>query len=92
LNSKKISSTGTIIAGFVFTGIAPLFAAGASALPGDARSTAEEAYIYGYAPVYMERQRRNMVSVDKDSECAHWAGRRHIGLSSVCRAKSRPWK
>src|SRR5271156_2305266 len=27
---------------------------------------AQRAYIYGYAPVYMERQRRNMVSVDKD--------------------------
>ena len=30
------------------------------------RTIAQRAYIYGYAPVYMERQRRNMVSVDID--------------------------
>ena len=35
-------------------------------LPADARALAKEAYIYAYAPVYMERQRRNMVSVDVD--------------------------
>jgi GNAT superfamily N-acetyltransferase len=33
---------------------------------GDVRSIAKQAYIYAYAPVYMERQRRNFVSVDKD--------------------------
>ena len=32
----------------------------------DARALAKEAYVYAYAPVYMERQRRNMVSVDAD--------------------------
>lgn len=32
----------------------------------DAQALAKEAYIYAYAPVYMERQRRNMVSVDAD--------------------------
>jgi hypothetical protein len=30
------------------------------------QALAREAYIYAYAPVYMERQRRNMVSVDAD--------------------------
>jgi hypothetical protein len=32
----------------------------------EAQALAKEAYIYAYAPVYMERQRRNMVSVDAD--------------------------
>ncbi len=31
-----------------------------------AQALAKDAYIYAYAPVYMERQRRNMVSVDAD--------------------------
>ena len=34
--------------------------------PEQARALAKQAYIYAYAPVYMERQRRNMVSVDAD--------------------------
>ncbi len=32
----------------------------------EVQALAKEAYIYAYAPVYMERQRRNMVSVDTD--------------------------
>lgn len=32
----------------------------------EAQALAREAYIYAYAPVYMERQRRNMISVDAD--------------------------
>jgi hypothetical protein len=32
----------------------------------EVQALAREAYIYAYAPVYMERQRRNMVSVDAD--------------------------
>jgi hypothetical protein len=32
----------------------------------EAQALAKDAYIYAYAPVYMERQRRNMVSVDAD--------------------------
>jgi hypothetical protein len=32
----------------------------------EVQALAKEAYIYAYAPVYMERQRRNMVSVDAD--------------------------
>jgi hypothetical protein len=38
----------------------------AAVRPDQARALAKEAYIYAYAPVYMERQRRNMISVDAD--------------------------
>lgn len=41
-------------------------AADAAVTPAAIRELAKQAYIYGYAPVYMERQRRNMVSVDAD--------------------------
>jgi len=40
--------------------------AGTQVTPDEARAVAKEAYIYGYAPVDMERVRRNMVSADKD--------------------------
>jgi hypothetical protein len=32
----------------------------------EAQALARDAYVYAYAPVYMERQRRNMISVDAD--------------------------
>ena len=41
-------------------------ASDAALTPEAVRALAKQAYIYGYAPVYMERQRRNMVSTDKD--------------------------
>lgn len=54
-----------------FVGALALSACGSNGAGGaisiaEAKALAKEAYVYAYAPVYMERQRRNMVAVDRD--------------------------
>ena len=70
-HSEKFSRRSVILNSSAFVvGVWALSAcgsqAGGSASIADVQALAKEAYIYAYAPVYMERQRRNMVAVDED--------------------------
>jgi hypothetical protein len=65
---KKILSTvlASSIAFAMGCKTSPEPATSAAITPAEAQQLAKEAYIYAYAPVYMERQRRNMISADSD--------------------------
>jgi hypothetical protein len=65
--SRRSLVAGLPILAVATIGFAACEQANAAAIsPSEAQALAKQAYIYAYAPVYMERQRRNMVSVDAD--------------------------
>jgi len=65
--SRRSLVAGLPILAVATIGLAACEQANAAAIsPSEAQALAKQAYIYAYAPVYMERQRRNMVSVDAD--------------------------
>jgi hypothetical protein len=65
--SRRFLAIGVPLLAMAVAGLSACSKATVSGIsPAEAQALAKQAYIYGYAPVYMERQRRNMVSVDRD--------------------------
>jgi hypothetical protein len=64
---RRLLALGLSVLGLGLVNLSACNQAPSAQLPtADVQALAKEAYIYAYAPVYMERQRRNMVSVDAD--------------------------